>query len=96
VLKKLDEFLTLPLKEAEKERESRASLLREVREVVEEKYQELGLTNALHKEAIVSKAFQMVYGKRVRSVEDDFYTAFHKIKEAIRKVSFTEEELEEF
>ncbi len=96
VLKKVDEFLTMPLEEAERERENRANVLRDVREVMEEKYQELGLTNALHKEAIISKAFQLVYGKRVRTVEDDFYTAFEKIKEAIPKVSFSEEELEEF
>ena len=96
VLKKADEFLTLPLEEAEKERENRANVLREVREVMEEKYQELGLTNALQKEAIITKAFQNVYGKRVRNVEDDFYTVFEKLKEAIPKVSFTEEELEEF
>jgi len=96
VLKKVDEFLTIPLEEAERERENRANLLREVREVMEEKYQELGLTNALQKEAIITKAFQSVYGKRVRRIEDDFYTTFEKIKEAIPKVSFTEEELEEF
>ncbi|RUM32384.1 MAG: chromosome partitioning protein ParB [Aquifex sp.] len=96
VLKKVDEFLNLPLEEAERERENRANVLREVREVMEEKYQELGLTNALHKEAIISKAFQSVYGKRVRRVEEDFYTVFEKIKEAIPKVSFAEEELESF
>ena len=96
VLRKVDEFLILPLEEAEKEREKRANTVRDVREVMEEKYQELGLSNALHKEAIISKAFQMVYGKRVRKVEDDFYTAFEKIKDAIPRVSFTEEELEEF
>lgn len=95
VLKKVDEFLRMPLEEAENERERRANTLRDVREVMEEKYQELGLTNALHKEAIITKAFQLVYGKRVRVVEDDFYTVFEKIKEAIPKVSFTEEELEE-
>ena len=95
VLKKVDEFLRMPLEEAEREREKRANVLRDVREVMEEKYQELGLTNALHKEAIITKAFQLVYGKRVRVVEDDFYTVFEKIKEAIPKVSFTEEELEE-
>ncbi|NPA32350.1 MAG: ParB N-terminal domain-containing protein [Aquificae bacterium] len=96
VLKKVDEFLELPLSEAEKERERRAEVLRDVREVMEEKYKELGLTNALHKEAIISKAFQLAYGKRVRKVDDDFYTVFEKIKENIPKVDFSQEELEEF
>jgi len=72
VLKKVDGFTSLPLREAEAEREKRATLLEEVKDVLNSKYEELGLTNALHKEAIVSKAFQMIYGKRVRTIEDDF------------------------
>jgi len=96
VLKKVDHFLPLTLPEAEEERTKRAKLLQEVREVLEDRYRELGLTNALHKEALVSKAFQSVYGKRVRKVEEDFYTVFEKLKEALKKVSLTEEELEGF
>ncbi|NPB06245.1 MAG: ParB N-terminal domain-containing protein [Aquificae bacterium] len=96
VLKKVDEFLPLPLEQAQQERIRRAELLREVREVLDERYRELGLTNALHKEALVTKAFQSVYGKRVRKVDDDFYGVFTKLKEALKTVSLTEEELEEF
>ncbi len=93
VLKKVDGFTSLPLKEAEQERERRASVLEEVKDILNQKYEELGLTNALHKEAIVSKAFQMIYGKRVRTVEDDFYETFDKLKEAIPRVTLTEEEI---
>lgn len=95
VLKKADSFLNMSLEEAERERESRARLLLELKEVLSEKYEELGLQNALQKESIVTKAFQNIYGKRVRSVEDDFYTVFNKLKEEIPKVSFAEEELSE-
>ena len=93
VLKKVDGFTSLPLREAEGERERRANVLEEIKEVLNEKYEELGLTNALHKEAIVSKAFQMIYGKRVRSIDDDFYETFNKLKETIPKVTLSEEEI---
>jgi len=95
VLKKADNFLNVSLEEAEKERENRAKLLLELKEVLNEKYEELGLQNTLQKEAIVTRAFQNIYGKRVRSIEDDFYTVFNKLKEEIPKVSFAEEELSE-
>jgi len=91
VLKKADNFLNVSLEEAEGERESRARLLLELKEVLNEKYEELGLQNALQKETIVTRAFQNIYGKRVRNVEDDFYTVFNKLKEEIPKVSFAEE-----
>ncbi len=94
VLKKVDNFTSLSLKDAETEREQRANLLEEVKDILNSKYEELGLTNALHKEAIVSKAFQMIYGKRVRTVEDDFYETLKKLKEAIPKVTLTEEEIQ--
>ncbi|MDW8095864.1 MAG: ParB/RepB/Spo0J family partition protein, partial [Aquificaceae bacterium] len=96
VLKKVDAFLDLPLKEAEKERESRAEVLLRAKDVLNRKYEELGLKNALQKEAIVSKAFQMVYGRYVRSVNEDFYEVFEKLMSKIPEVSFEEGELEEF
>jgi ParB family chromosome partitioning protein len=96
VLRKADSFLRVPLSEAEKERESRARLLMEVKEVLNKRYEDLQLQNALQKEAIVTKAFQNIYGKRVRTLEDDFYTVFEKLKEEIPKVTFTEEEISEF
>jgi len=95
VLVKVDDFTSYALKDAEKERERRARLLMETREVLEERYNELGLKNALTKEALVLKAFQENYGKWVRNVTDDFYTAFEKIKATLPKV-FVEEREEDF
>ncbi len=92
LLKKVDEFLTSPLEEAVEERRNRAKVLMEVKEVLNQRYEELGLKNALQKEAIVAKAVQAVYGKRVREIPDDFYTAFEKVKEEIPRVSISEEE----
>jgi len=90
VLNKVDDFTGYTLKDAEKEREKRAELLLEVRDVLENRYKELGLKNALTKEQIVLKAFQQNYGKWVRNVEDDFYTVFEKIKSTIPSI-FVEE-----
>ncbi len=90
VLNKVDDFTGYTLRDAEKEREKRAELLLEVREILENRYKELGLKNALTKEQIVLKAFQQNYGKWVRNVEDDFYTVFEKIKNTIPSV-FVEE-----
>jgi len=95
VLNKVDDFTGYPLKDAEKERERRAKILMEVREILEQRYKELGLRNALTKEQIVLKAFQQNYGKWVRNVEDDFYTVFEKIKNTIPNV-FVEENEGEF
>jgi ParB family chromosome partitioning protein len=61
VLKKIDNFLDLPMKEAEQERINRAKKLIEVKEVLNQKYEQLGLKNALQKETIVSKAWQNIY-----------------------------------
>ncbi len=91
VLKKVDSFLELPLSEAQRERERRAELLLEAKDVLNRRYEELQLQNALQKEAIVVRAFQNVYGKRVRSVEDDFYTAFRRMMEEIPKVNLGED-----
>ncbi len=96
VLKKVDAFLEKPLSEAEKEREERAKVLLRAKEVLNKRYEELGLRNALQKEAIVSKAFQSVYGKYVRMLSEDFYQVFDKLIPAIESVSFEEGELEEF
>jgi len=95
ILKKVDTFLNLPLKDAKVERERRAELLLRAGEVLNEKYKELGLQNALQKEAIVSRAFQNIYGKRVRIVEDDFYTVFEKLIREIQNIQVAPEEGEE-
>ncbi len=96
VLKRVDFFLDMPLEEAEKEREKRAEILMEAKEVLNRRYEELGLRNALQKEAIVSKAFQKEYGRYVRTITDDFYTVFERLIKAIEKVNLEDVELEEF
>lgn len=87
VLKKVDAFLQLPLVEAERERERRAELLLEVKEVLNRRYEELQLQNPLQKEAIVIKAFQNAYGKRVRQLDTDFYSLFRRLVEEIPRVN---------
>jgi len=94
VLKKVDNFLDVPLGSAKEEREKRADLLLKAGEVLNARYEELGLQNPIQKEVIVSKAFQRVYGKRVRFIDDDYYTAFNKIIEEIPRVSIEEGEEE--
>ncbi|HCO39192.1 MAG: ParB N-terminal domain-containing protein [Aquificota bacterium] len=96
VLKKVDFFLDSPLESAKEEREKRAEVLMKAKEVLNRRYEELGLKNALQKEAIVSKAFQMEYGRYVRNIGDDFYTVFERLMSAMEKVTFEEGELEEF
>jgi ParB family chromosome partitioning protein len=86
LLKKIDEFLDLPLKEAIKERERRAQRLYKVGEKLNEVYEALGMTNALMKTELLRKAVQKVYGKRVRKIEDDFYTALDKIEKALEEL----------
>ena len=86
LLKKIDEFLSMPLQEAEKERKRRAQKVYEVGEILNQVYEKLGMTNALMKTELLRKAVQKVYGKRVRKIEDDFYTALEKIKKALLEV----------
>ncbi len=86
LLKKIDAFLDSPLEEAVKERRRRAKKVYEVGETLNRVYEELGLTNALIKTELVRKAVQKVYGKRVRTIEDDFYTALEKVKKALEEL----------
>jgi len=80
LLKKIDiEPLNLELSEAYKERNSRAELLYNLYEKINEIYYETGLKNALIKTEIFRKAFQNVYGKRIRKIEDDYYTSLNKL-----------------
>lgn len=95
VLKKVDLFLDTTLEKAKKEREERAKLLLETKDVLNKRYEELGFKNSLYKTAIVSKAMQHIYGKRKRVIEDDFYTTFKKLIKTIPNVQVTEEDLEE-
>ncbi len=96
LLKKIDEFLALPLEEAEKERKRRAERLYKVGEKLNEVYGALGMTNALMKTELLRKAVQKVYGKRVRKIEDDFYTALDKVESALEELKNEGLELSEF
>jgi ParB family chromosome partitioning protein len=96
LLKKIDEFLAQPLEEAVEERRRRAQKVYEVGEKLNEVYEKLGMTNALMKTELLRKAIQKVYGKRVRKIEDDFYTALDKIKKALEEIGeegLSEEEI---
>ncbi len=79
---KIDRFLSESLSEAAEERRRRAQKLLELNEAVNEAYSRLALTNALLKGEIVRKAIQRAYGMRVRKIEDEFYEALERVKEA--------------
>ncbi len=87
LLSKIDRFLEEPLEEASEERRRRAEALVELNRTVNEKYAEMGWTNALLKGEIVRKAIQRAYGVRVRTIEDEFYDAIERVKEACRELS---------
>lgn len=95
ILKKVDFLLDESLKNALKEREKRAKVLLQAKDVLNKKYEELGFKNALYKEAIVSKAVQQIYGKHRRVIEDDFHQTFEKLIKTIPTVEVTEADLEE-
>ena len=86
LLAKIDRFLEEPLSEAVEERRRRAQKLIELHLEVNQKYAELGWTNALMKGEIVRRAIQRAYGIRVRSIEDDFYEALERVKEACKEL----------
>ncbi|MFN3505702.1 MAG: ParB/RepB/Spo0J family partition protein [Caldimicrobium sp.] len=84
---KIDEFLKLPLKEAVDERRKRAHRLIELNKIVNEKYAEFGWENALLKGEIVRKAVQKAFGIRARTIDEEFYSAIEKVKEACMELS---------
>jgi len=87
LLKKIDEFLSEPLEKTVEERRDRAKKVYEVGEKLNEVYEKLGMTNALMKTELLRKAVQRVYGKRVRKIEDDFYTALDKVGRALEEIA---------
>ena len=91
ILQKVDEFLDMSLKEAQTEREKRARVLEEVKLVLNQKAEELGISMSTDKQKIVSYAFQKLYGRGVRFLGEDFYTVFENLKKAIQEL--TPEEL---
>jgi ParB family chromosome partitioning protein len=95
VLQRIDNWTDYELTLAIEERRKRAEILLDLRKVLDERYKELGLKNSLSKGIIVNKAWQAVYGKRVRVIEDDFYSAMKKLRETIPTISVIEEEEEE-
>ncbi|RKX58264.1 MAG: chromosome partitioning protein ParB, partial [Thermodesulfobacteriota bacterium] len=84
---KIDNYLDLPLKDAAEERRRRAEALVDLHFVVNEKYSELGWENALMKGEIVRKAVQRAFGVRVRTIEEEFYSAIERVKEACRELT---------
>ncbi|MBX6422237.1 ParB/RepB/Spo0J family partition protein [Thermosulfurimonas sp. F29] len=90
LLAKIDRFLEEPLSEAAEERRRRAQALVDLNQEVNAKYAELGWTNALLKGEIVRKAVQRAYGVRVRTIEDEYYDALSRVKEAVRELGPTD------
>lgn len=86
-ISKIDNFLYMPLSEAIEERRKRAKILVDLNSVVIVKYSEFGWDNPLMKGEIVKKAVQKVFGVRVRTIEEDFYTALELVKKACEKLT---------
>jgi len=86
-VEKIDDFLRVPLSEGVIERRNRAKALIELNDIVNQKYAEFGWENALLKGEIVRKAVQKAYGVRVRTIEDDFYSAVERVKQACQELS---------
>lgn len=93
ILRKVDDFLDLELNKASIERDKRAEVLIKAKNVLQKKYEELNISNSLLKNVIVSKAIRNLYGERIKSIEEDFYTAFEKLINEIPKVVIQEEDL---
>lgn len=85
-LSKIDNFLYRPLEEAVEERRRRAKAVYELNQVVNEKFEELALDNALLKGEIVRKGVQKAFGVRVRVIDEEFYRAIERLKEAVRSL----------
>jgi ParB family chromosome partitioning protein len=84
---KVDDFLRVPLSEGVVERRNRAKALIELNDIVNQKFAEFELENALLKGEILRKAVQKAYGVRVRTIEDDFYSAIERVKQACQELS---------
>jgi ParB family chromosome partitioning protein len=84
---KIDDFLRVPLSEGVVERRNRAKALIELNDIVNQKYAEFGWENALLKGEILRKAVQKAYGVRVRTIEDDFYSAVERVKQACQELT---------
>jgi len=84
---KIDHFLNMPIGEAVEERRRRAEALIDLNQVVNEKYAEFGWENALMKGDIVRKAVQRAFGVRVRTIEEEFFSAVERVKEACRELT---------
>jgi ParB family chromosome partitioning protein len=84
---KIDDFLRVPLSEGVVERRNRAKALIELNDIVNQKYADFGWVNALLKGEILRKAVQKAYGVRVRTIEDDFYSAVERVKQTCQELS---------
>lgn len=86
-LSKIDNFLRIPLSSAVEERRNRAQALVDLNRVVNEKYAEFGWENALMKGEIVRKAVQRAFGVRVRTIDEEFYSAIERVKNACMELT---------
>ena len=86
-VEKVDDFLRVPLSEGVVERRNRAKALIELNDIVNQKFAEFAWENALLKGEIVRKAVQKAYGVRVRTIEDDFYSAVERVTQACQELT---------
>jgi len=86
-VEKVDDFLRVPLSEGVVERRNRAKALIELNDIVNQKFAEFAWENALLKGEIVRKAVQKAYGVRVRTIEDDFYSAVERVKQTCQELT---------
>ncbi len=96
LLKKVDNFLDLPLPKALEERQKRAEILKEVDDLIEpivQSLRERGINHPFLKQAVVSKVNPI---KRKRKVSVEYESLFKQMKKSLEKLdpsSITMEEL---
>ena len=83
---KVEWWLDGKIKDTYKERQRRAKRFQELYDTVNQRFNELGLTNSLLKAQIVSKAMQDAFGVRARTIEYPFDEAVDRLKDAIKNV----------
>jgi ParB family chromosome partitioning protein len=95
VLKKVDNFLDMPLPKALEERQKRADLLKEVDDLIEPIVQSLrkrGINHPFLKQAVVSKVNPI---KRKRKVSVEFENFFKQMKKSLEKLDISSITMEE-
>lgn len=96
ILKKLDNFIDAPLTKALNEREKRATLLKEVDDIVEpivHSFRERGINHPFLKQAVVSKVNPIKRKKKTTIEYDELLKQMKKALEKIEPSSITMDEL---